>query len=160
PAVVLPQKMIRTDLGSVPRVGQLAGLLGSQWDPLFLECAARCDHGWGACPRCYDGRAGFQDGRTYDEHREPLFQAPGLLLPEDAGPARLRDRLTLLGTFDEQRRQLERAATVGRYDRHQQKAVSLLAGGQTRGALFDVANAGAKTLDRYGRNKFGWSLLL
>jgi hypothetical protein len=28
PAVVLPQKMIRTDLGSVPRVGQFAGLLG------------------------------------------------------------------------------------------------------------------------------------
>jgi hypothetical protein len=62
--------------------------------------------------------------------------------------------------FDEQRRLLDRSAAVGCYDRHQQKAMSLLAGGSTRGALFDVANAAPKTLDRYGRNKFGWSMLL
>jgi hypothetical protein len=160
PAVVLPQKMIRTDLGSVLRVGQLAGLLGAQWDPWFLECAARCDHGWGACPRCYDGREGLQDGRVYGQHEGPLFQAPSLLLPEDVPAARLQDRVTLLSTFDQQRRLLDRSAAAGRYDRHQQQAVSLLAGGRTQGALFDVARADPKTLDRYGRNKFGWSLLL
>jgi uncharacterized protein (DUF1501 family) len=97
---------------------------------------------------------------VYGQHREPLFRAPDLLLPQDVSLERLRDRVTLLATFDEQRRLLERAATAGGYDRHRQNAVSLLAGGQTRGALFDVANADAKTLDRYGRNKFGWSLLL
>jgi hypothetical protein len=159
PAVVLPEKMIRTD-NLRPRVGQFAGLLGAQWDPWFLEAAAWCHHGWGACPRCYDGRAGFQDGRVYDRHPQPFFQAPSLLLPEDIPPARLRDRVTLLAAFDEQRRSLERSAEAGRYDCRQQSAVALLTGGQARGALFDVAHADRKTLDRYGRNKFGWSLLL
>jgi hypothetical protein len=160
PAVVLPQKMIRTDLGSVLRVGQLAGLLGSQWDPWFLECAARCDHGWGACPRCYDGRTGFQDGRVYGQHTGPLFQAPSLLLPEDVSLGRLQDRVSLLTALDDQRRLLERSAEAERYHRRHHSAVSLLSGGRTRGALFDVANADDKTQERYGRNKFGWSLLL
>src|SRR5262249_52588851 len=160
PAVVLPQKMIRTDLGSVPRVGQLAGLLGAQWDPWFLECAARCDHGWGACPRCYDGRLGFQDGRVYGQPEAPLFQAPSLLWPEAVPPARLQDRVTLLSTFDQQRRLLDRSAAAGRYDRHHQQAVSLLAGGRTQGALFDVAKADPKTLDRYRRHKVGRATLL
>jgi hypothetical protein len=157
--VVLPEKMIRTD-NLRPRVGQFAGLLGPRWDPWFLEAAAWCHHGWGACPRCYDGRLGFQDGRTYDHHRQPLFQAPSLVLPEDIDPARLQDRMTLLAAFDGQRRLLERSAEKERYERRQQSAVSLLTGSRTRGALFDVANADSKTLDRYGRNKFGWSLLL
>jgi hypothetical protein len=160
PAVVLPQKMIRTDLGSVPRVGQFAGLLGSHWDPWFLECVASCHHGWGACPQCYDGRSEFQDGRVYGRHEGPLFQAPSLLLPEDIPAARLQDRVTLLAAFDEQRRLLDRSAAAGRYDRHQQKVVALLAGCGTQRSLFDVANADPKTLDRYGRNKYGWSMLL
>src|SRR5262249_49852849 len=143
PVIVRPEKQIRTD-NLRPRPGQFAGLLGSKWDPWFLEAAAWCHHGWGACPRCYDGPPGFQDGRVYGQHREPLFRAPDLLLPQDVSLARLRDRVTLLATFDEQRRLLERAATAGGYDRHRQNAVSLLAGGQTRGALFDVANADAK----------------
>ena len=159
PAVVLPEKMIRTD-NLRPRVGQFAGLLGSRWDPWFLEAAAWCHHGWGACPRCYDGRPGFQDGRAYGPHREPLFQVPSLLLPEDMSFARLQDRVTLMATLDGQRHRLERSAEVERYERRQQNAISLLASGRTRGALFDVANADSKTLDRYGRNKFGWSLLL
>jgi hypothetical protein len=159
PAVVLPEKMIRTD-NLRPRPGQFAGLLGPKWDPWFLEAAAWCHHGWGACPRCYDGRAGFQDGRVYSQHQQPLFQVPSLLLPEDVSPARWHDRVTLLATLDGQRRSLERSAEVGRYDHRQQNAVSLLTSGRTRGALFDVARADGKTLDRYGRNKFGWSMLL
>jgi hypothetical protein len=159
PAVVLPEKMIRTD-NVRPRPGQFAGLLGPQWDPWFLEAAAWCHDGWGACPRCYDGRTGFQDGRVYGRHSRPLFRAPDLVLPEDVSTARLQDRATLLAAFDRQRRLLDRSAESGRYDRRQQSAVSLLTGSRTRGALFDVANADGNTLDRYGRNKFGWSLLL
>src|SRR5262245_48234532 len=144
PAVVLPEKMIRTD-NLRPRPGQFAGLLGSRWDPWFLETAAWCHHGWGACPRCYDGRLGFQDRRTYDHHKQPLFQAPSLLLPEDIDPARFQDRVSLLATFDGQRRSLEHWAETERYERRQQSAVSLLTSGRTRGALFDVANADSKT---------------
>src|SRR5262249_40298081 len=110
-----------------------------------------CHHGWGACPRCYDGRPGLQDGRIYGPHRQPLFQLPSLLLPEDVSYARLQDRTSLLGTFDRQRRLLERSTEVEQYDRRQQNAISLLAEGRTRGAMFDVANADSQTLDRYGR---------
>src|SRR5262249_5540527 len=117
PAVVLPEKMIRTE-NLRARPGQFEGLLGSRWDPWVLEAAAWWHRGCGACPRCYDGRLGRQDGRVYGEHHEPLFRAPNLVLPEDVSPARLRDRVTLLATFDEQRRQLERSAATGRYDRH------------------------------------------
>src|SRR5262249_51473325 len=49
---------------------------------------------------------------------------------------------------------------VGDYDHYTQQAVSLLAGHDTREALFDVTHADAATLDRYGRNKYGWSALL
>ena len=45
------------------------------------------------------------------------------------------------------------------YDRHRQRAVSLLSDRQTQKA-FDVSQADPKTLDRYGRNTFGWSLLM
>jgi hypothetical protein len=159
PAVVLPEKMIRTDtLGLRP--GQFAGLLGPAWDPWFLEAAAWCQHGWGACPRCYDGRPGQQDGRVYDVHSEPLFRAPELVLPEGISTARLRDRAGLLAAFDRQLRHLEHSAAAGRLDRFQQDALSLLARGSSRRALWDVANADDATLDRYGRNKFGWSMLL
>jgi len=160
PAVVLPQKMIRTDLGTVPRVGQFAGLLGARWDPWFLECVAPCRHGWGACPQCYDGRPELQDGRVYGQHEGPLFQVPSLLLPEDVPRARLQDRALLLAAFDEQRRFMDRSAAAGRYDRHQQNAVSLLTRASTQRALFEVADADPQTLDRYGRNKYGWSMLL
>lgn len=159
PAVVLPEKMTRTD-NLRQRVGQFAGLLGGQWDPWFLETATWCHDGWGCCPNCYDGRTGFQDGRVYGQHPRPLFQAPGLTLPEDIPANRLQDRVTLLSTFDKQRRLLDRTADAGRFDRHHETAVSLLTGGQTQRALLDVANADPKTQDRYGRNKFGWSLLL
>jgi hypothetical protein len=159
PAVVLPEKMMRTD-NLRQRPGQFAGLLGSKWDPWFLEAAAWCHHGWGACPRCYDGRSGFQDGRVYGIHTQPLFQIPSLLLPEDVPLDRLQDRRGLLRAVDEQCWLLESAAGTGRYNHHQQRAVSLLTGSRTRRALFDVANADSRTLDRYGRNKFGWSLLL
>ena len=53
----------------------------------------------------------------------------------------------------------ETAAENENFDRHRQKAVSLLANGQTQKA-FSIADADPKQLDRYGRNAFGWSLLI
>jgi uncharacterized protein (DUF1501 family) len=44
-------------------------------------------------------------------------------------------------------------------DQHRQQAISVLATPGVRSA-FDVENADAKTLERYGKNKFGLSLLM
>jgi uncharacterized protein (DUF1501 family) len=54
---------------------------------------------------------------------------------------------------------LERTAEVERLERHRQQAISVLARPQVR-AAFDVEKADAATLDRYGKNKFGLSLLM
>ena len=48
---------------------------------------------------------------------------------------------------------------MGRFDRHRQDAISLLSDRSTQ-AAFDVSRADDKTQDRYGRNSFGWSLLM
>ena len=67
--MVLPEKMIRTD-NLRPRVGQFAGLLGSRWDPWFLEAAAWCHHGWGARPA--------SDPQTPDNLAATIYQALGI----------------------------------------------------------------------------------
>jgi uncharacterized protein (DUF1501 family) len=54
---------------------------------------------------------------------------------------------------------LERLAMVADFDRHRQAAISLLTDASVQRA-FDVHNAPARDLDRYGRNAFGWSLLM
>src|SRR5262249_54353531 len=45
------------------------------------------------------------------------------------------------------------------FDRYRQTAISLLTQARTRQA-FDIRKASPQVLDRYGRNSFGWSLLL
>src|SRR5205085_8103044 len=50
-------------------------------------------------------------------------------------------------------------ATISTFDRVRHQAVSLLADSRTRRA-FDVVHVDPKVQDRYGRNQFGWSLLM
>ena len=61
--------------------------------------------------------------------------------------------------MDRQRADLERLAQVEQFDRFRQKALSLLTDEEVRRAL-DVTLAEPRVLDRYGRNSFGWSLLM
>src|SRR5205823_2721355 len=85
------------------------------------------------------------------------FEAPSLAL--GIGRNRLVSRVALLQQIDRQRSDLERETEVRQYDRYQQDAVSLLTGSRIRRAL-DVFSAEPRVLDRYGRNSFGWSLLM
>ncbi len=57
------------------------------------------------------------------------------------------------------RTRLERRASVESFDRHRQAAISLLTDASVQRA-FDVESVDPQTLDRYGRNAFGWSLLM
>ena len=67
--------------------------------------------------------------------------------------------MKLLESIQQQRKTLDQAADVLEFDRHRQTAVSMLMEGSVHRAL-DVHAADARDQDRYGRNSFGWSLLM
>jgi uncharacterized protein (DUF1501 family) len=67
--------------------------------------------------------------------------------------------MDLLAGVEKQLRGLERHAEMARFDRHREQAISLLAEPKVRRAI-DVTHADPATQDRYGRNMFGWSLLM
>jgi hypothetical protein len=153
PAVVLPHPLIHRTGRTIP--GQFAGEMGSRWDPWIVKAASDCTaDGYGACPDCFR-----HDQLAHKHPHFPVFQSPNLTLPEGLGRDRFQNRLGLLATIDEQRRLLERFAGSESLDRYRQQAVGLLAEPKTQRA-FDVVNADPKVQDRYGRNQFGWSLLM
>ncbi len=152
PSVVLPEASIN-EAGRV-RPGQYAGRLGSRWEAWHLRMATACALGNGACPNC------FRHDDAPDFRHEPptIFETPTLTLP-DGGPDRLRGRVNLLDSIEQQRRDLDRNAEGQRLDRHRQQALTVLNDPRTRGA-FEVERADPRILARYGRNKFGLSLLM
>jgi hypothetical protein len=80
-------------------------------------------------------------------------------LPQGVTLDRLDRRKSLLNSLELQRAELERAAMVESFDTHRQAAISLLTDRRLQ-RVFDVHNADPRDLDRYGRNAFGWSLLM
>src|SRR5690606_19842098 len=68
-------------------------------------------------------------------------------------------RLELLQTLRYQRQALAGFAETEQLDRMRQGAISLLTDPTVHQAL-DVTQADPRDLDRYGRNAFGWSLLM
>ncbi len=154
PAAVLPEKLVHVTGRTIP--GQFAGEMGPRFDPWFIEASQYRDTKYvhGAFPEY-----GFQrtEGKTTPPNYR--YEAPRLELPQDLLAGRMQERNRLLESLDRQRRDLDRAATVKDFDRHRQNAVSMLLDGRVHRAL-DVHNADPKLQDRYGRNSFGWSLLM
>jgi hypothetical protein len=152
PAAVLPERLVHTTGRVIP--GQFAGLMGPQRDPWFIEASPFDAMAYGAYPEYeFDHQQ-----RPHPPGKRRVFEAPNLSLPEDLAARRLSDRLDILRCIDRQRHELERAASAG-LDRQRQTAVSLLTAPRVRQA-FDVTHADPRTQDRYGRNAFGWSLLM
>ena len=151
PVIQLPDKIVHNSGRTIP--GQFPGLMGAQRTPFFLEAAPYDPKGYGAFPEYY-----FHHGKGKLADKL-LFQAPNLALPEGLAKNRFTDRLTLHRELNTQRQLLEKAAEIEGFDRHRQMAISLLTDAKTQ-AAFDVSHADPKTLDRYGRNSFGWSLLM
>lgn len=152
PAVVLPERLVHRTGRVIP--GQFAGMMGPQREPWFVEASPFNGVSYGAYPEY-----GFHFERGAENPAHLVFQAPNLTLPEGLGRDRLGSRLGLLGEIESQSRRLDVLASVEQFDRYRQQAVSLLADASTRRA-FDVTAADDATLDRYGRNTFGWSLLM
>ena len=152
PAVVLPERLIHNTGRILP--GQFGGMMGSQRDPWFIEASPFNPKSYGAYP---DYEFHFVRGRERNDDLK--FQSPNLSLPQGLSRSRLVDRDSLRSMLDLQRRDLEQTAAIASFDRHRQSAISLLTDTSVQRA-FDVHNAAPQTLDRYGRNAFGWSLLM
>ncbi|HUY89420.1 MAG TPA: DUF1501 domain-containing protein [Pirellulales bacterium] len=151
PAVVLPQPSIN-EIGAV-RPGQYAGKLGKRFEAWHMNVASPCALGNGACPHCFRF-----EGTPFEHGSSTIFDTPALTLPE-GGAARLAGRLGLLEYIEHQQRALESAAEQSAFGRHRQQAISVLADPRVRSA-FEVEQADPATLERYGKNKFGLSLLM
>ena len=67
--------------------------------------------------------------------------------------------MKLRGLLDDQQRHLETAGPADGVNRYREMAVSLLSDPKVR-AAFDVHGVDPALQDRYGRNAFGWSLLM
>ncbi|MHC5537165.1 DUF1501 domain-containing protein [Singulisphaera rosea] len=152
PAVVLPEKLVHSTGRIIP--GQFAGIMGSRRDPWLIEASPYDPGAYGAFPE-YE----FDHQDRKRPPRRSRFQGPNLSLPEGFGLDRLANRLSLLETIDRQRRDMEGLAESQQFNRHRQDAVSLLTDSKVRRA-FDVSDAPAEVLERYGKNSFGWSLLM
>jgi uncharacterized protein (DUF1501 family) len=154
PGAVLPEKLVHVTGRTIP--GQFAGQMGWKYDPWFIEASQFKDTKYihGAFPEY-----GFQRWEGPVNPPNYLFEAPRLELPAGVLHDRFSSRMALLQTLNEQRRNLDAAVQVGEFDRQRQAAVSLLSNGRVHQAL-DVHASPSHLQDRYGRNSFGWSLLM
>lgn len=152
PAVVLPEKIVHNSGRVVP--GQFAGVMGRQRDPWFLEASPFEPKAYGAYPE-YE----FDHQERPRTAKRKGFIIPDLSLPAGVDPARFGGRMSILSGIDQQRKRLDGMAAVGAFDRSRHDAVSLLTDIRVRKA-FDLGHAPPRDLDRYGRNAFGWSLLM
>ncbi len=150
-AAVLPERLVHSTGRVIP--GQHAGQMGPQHDPWMIEASPFHNTSYGAFP---EFKFDHQDRGNPDER---LFQAPQLSLPHGLGLNEVNGRLVLLETLKRQRQSLTQHAQVANFDRLRQGAVSLLTESSVHAAL-DVTNAEQKTVERYGKNSFGWSLLM
>ena len=154
PAAVLPEKLFHVTGRTIP--GQFAGEMGPKFEPWFIEASQYRDTKYihGAFPEY-----GFQRQKGRMNPPDYRFEAPRLELAHGLLRDQFQSRLQLLESIQQQRQELDRAAEVRSFDRHRQTAVSMLLEGRVHRAL-DVHAADAADQDRYGRNSFGWSLLM
>ena len=154
PAAILPEKLIHVTGRTIP--GQFAGEMGPKHEPWFIEASQYRDTSYilGAFPEY-----GFQRQKGHTTPPGYHFEAPRIELAEGVLRDQFQSRVRLLNSIQQQRQRLDQTAQVRELDRYQQTAVTMLMEGQVHRAL-DVHAADAKIQDRYGRNSFGWSLLM
>lgn len=129
-SIALPRRLANNN-GQDPWPGTDGGFLGRRCDPWLLEC----------------------------DPSEQGFTVPGGALPEDVAQVRLDRRLELLQQVSPVLDRMERTAAVSSYSLSQQQALQLIAGGAGRKA-FDLSLEPDTVRDRYGRTKYGQSVLL
>jgi hypothetical protein len=152
PAIVLPDKIVHRT-GHV-LAGQFGGQMGKIHDPWFLEMSPYHPLHYGAYP---DYLFHHATGAVQDSSLQ--FQAPHLSLPQGLSQERVLNRVALRDGLESQARSYADSAEYAGFDNYRLAAISLLTNSAVHDA-FDLSKADPKWLDRYGRNSFGWSLLM
>jgi len=116
---------------AIPWPGQNGGFMGAAWHPHILRC---------------------------DPSQERI-EIEGLTAAAGMTELRLDDRHALLGQVDRMLDHGLRSPAMAEMNRFQQEAFDLLHAGATREAL-EIEREPAASRDRYGRGKFGQSVLL
>jgi hypothetical protein len=123
------------------------------------------EHIWNTGNLSWPGQDGGFLGRSADpwlihcDPSAPGFTIPGLALPAEVPPLRLDGRLSLLAQVNRRLDDVERGGAVDRYDTRSRQAFDLLRAGRARRA-FQLDREPAALRDRYGRNRWGQSVLL
>jgi hypothetical protein len=117
--------------GNIPWPGQDAGGLGQRFNPWLMHC----------------------DPSTAD------FRPPDLTLPEAVPVPRLQSRRSLLDQINSHFSAVRRTGIPEQFGIHAQRAFDLLSG-STALQAFDLSKEPDAVRDRYGRTRFGQSLLL
>ncbi|MEQ9409114.1 MAG: DUF1501 domain-containing protein [Fuerstiella sp.] len=151
-SVVLPEKLIHRTGRVIP--GQFAGQMGSRHDPWMLSASRFNASTYGAWPE-YEFHHQRGGERTSDLH----FRTPALSLPDNLSETHFGDRLHLLTQLEQRERSMQQLEELEPFTRYRERAISMLGDGRLN-RLFDIHHASPQELDRYGRNSFGWSLLL
>ncbi|MBS0266229.1 MAG: DUF1501 domain-containing protein [Planctomycetes bacterium] len=116
---------------NVQPAGQTAGFLGYGWDPQRVIC----------------------------DPAAPEFHIEGLTLPPEIPPLRFSSRQSLLQQVEQHFSGVERGTVLRDFDRQTQEAFGLLSSGRARQA-FDLEREPVAVRERYGRHKWGQSVLL
>ena len=116
---------------AIPWPGQNGGFMGAAWHPHILRC---------------------------DPSQERI-EIEGLTAAAGVTELRLDDRHALLGQVDRMLHRGLRSPAIAEMNRFQQEAFDLIHAGATREAL-EIEREPAASRDRYGRGKFGQSVLL
>ncbi|MCA9065960.1 MAG: DUF1501 domain-containing protein, partial [Planctomycetaceae bacterium] len=130
PSAIRLPRHIAND-GEIVWPGQDAGLLGRKFDPWLLTC----------------------------DPSKPDFSIPDLALPDDVPVNRLDQRRDLLSQLDQLRMRAEAMSPAGRFSAQSMQAFDLLSGKSARRA-FNIHEEPDAVRDRYGRYRFGQSMLL
>ena len=102
---------------------------------------------------------GYNPFRISGDPGEPKFHVDDLPLVDGLTLDRLDDRKSLLANLDRTRRDLDASGAMDVMDQFHQTALDLIAGERAREA-FDISREDARLRDRYGRNRWGQSVLL
>jgi hypothetical protein len=111
--------------------GQTAGWLGNNADPWLVTC----------------------------DPNDAAFRVPDISLPGEISLDRLRSRQEIRRLMNGHAAQLRQNESVSRWNQWQSKAVDLLQTDDAK-AAFDIDKEPETMRDRYGRNRFGQSVLL
>jgi len=117
----------------------------------------------GSANRVYGGGSSYlgESALPFVVARDPNddnFSVPNLSMSGSLKD-RLDDRVTLLKSFDEMQRDIDRNGSLASMDKFNDKAISILTSDKARNA-FDISQEDPKTREKYGRHKWGQRALL